>query len=160
MARRATLYGSTMMIGLVAVTATACVTGSAPRMVGTGDVVADRQRLGRVQGENLAEILDKFKAGDIAGIAVNAEVIAIMSMQIPSLFPEGSLTDKSNAKPDIWQRRGEFEATAKNLTIWSERLRDASRAKDRKVVADTLKDYPRVTCVSCHDAFRKPLPRS
>ena len=160
MTRRATLHRSIMMIVLIASTVTACTTGSAPRMVGTGDVVADRQRLMRLQGANLGEIQNKFKAGDIAGIAVNAEVLAITAMQIPSLFPEGSLTDKSNAKPEIWQRWGEFEATAKNLTIWSERLRDAARAKDEKAVADVLKDYGRVTCVSCHDTFRKPLPRS
>jgi cytochrome c556 len=160
MTRRATLHRSIMMIVLIAATVTACTTGSAPRMVGTGDLVADRQRLMRLQGANLGEIQNKFKAGDIAGIAVNAEVLAITAMQIPSLFPEGSLTDKSNAKPEIWQRWGEFEATAKNLTIWSERLRDAARAKDEKAVADVLKDYGRVTCVSCHDTFRKPLPRS
>jgi cytochrome c556 len=160
MTRRATLHRGIMMIALVAATGTACTTGSAPRMVGTGDIVADRQRLGRLQGANLGEIQNKFKAGDIAGIAVNAEVIAITSMQIPSLFPEDSLADKSNAKPEIWQRWSEFEATAKNLTIWSERLRDAARAKDQKAVADILKDYARVTCVSCHDTFRKPLPRS
>jgi len=129
-------------------------------MIGTNDIVFDRQRIMKVQDANLAEIRNKMKAGNIEGIGVNAEVIAITSMQIPSLFPKGSLTGKSNAKPEIWQRRGEFEGRAKNLTIWSERLRDAARAKDEKAVADILKDYDRVTCVACHDAFRKPLPRS
>lgn len=151
---------STMMIVLVAATATACTTGSAPRMVGTGDVVADRQRLMKVQGAQMADIQNKVKAGNLDGIAGHAEVLAITSMQITSLFPEGSLTEKSNAKPEIWVRWSEFEASAKNLTIWSERLRDASKNKDQKAVTDTLKDYGRVTCVSCHDAFRKPLPRS
>ena len=160
MIRRPTSHRSIMMIALVVATASACTTGSAPRMVGTGDIVADRQRLMRLQGANLGEIQNKFKAGDIAGIAVNAEVLAITSMQIPSLFPEGSLTDKSNAKPEIWQRWNEFDSTAKNMTIWSERLRDAARAKDQMAVADILKDYGRVTCVSCHDTFRKPLPRT
>jgi cytochrome c556 len=149
-----------MMIVLVAATTTACTTGSAPRMVGTGDVVADRQRIMRLQGTEMTDIQNKLKAGNIQGIAGNAEVLAITSMQIPSLFPEGSLTDKSNAKPEIWVRWGEFEATAKNMTIWSERLRDAAKNKDQAAVTDTLKDYGRVTCASCHDTFRKPLPRS
>jgi cytochrome c556 len=150
---------SIAMLALVVATVTACTTASS-RVVGTGDIVFDRQRLGRVQAANFAEIQNKLKAGNIEGIGVNAEVIAITSMQIPSLFPEASLTPKSNAKPEIWQRWGEFEARAKNLTIWSERLRDAARAKDEKAVADILKDYGRVTCDGCHDAFRKPLPRS
>lgn len=160
MARRAMWYRGRMMIVLAAATATACTTGSAPRMVGSGDVVADRQRVMRLQGAQMTDIQNKVKAGNIEDIAGNAEVLAITSMQITSLFPEGSLTDKSNAKPEIWVRFGEFEATAKNMTIWSERLRDASKNKDQKAVADVLKDYGRVTCVSCHDTFRKPLPRS
>jgi len=160
MIRRATLRRSIMMIVLVAATTTACTTGSAPRMVGTGDVVADRQRIMKLQGQEMTDIQNKVKAGNIQGIASNAEVLAITSMQITSLFPEGSLTDKSNAKPEIWTRWGEFEATAKNMTIWSERLRDAAKNKDQAAVTDVLKDYGRVTCVSCHDTFRKPLPRS
>jgi len=159
MTRRATFHRKMAMIVLVAAAATACTTAS-PRMVGTGDVVADRQRLMKVQGPQFTEIQNKFKAGNIEGIVTNAEVLAITSMQIPSLFPEGSLSDKSRAKPEIWQRWGEFESTAKNLTIWSERLRDAAKAKDDKAVADIMKDYARVTCVACHDAFRKPPVRS
>ena len=95
MTRRATSHRSIVMIVLVAAAATACTTGSAPRMVGTGDVVADRQRIMKLQGANFADIQEKYKAGNIAGIAVNAEVIAVTALQIPSLFPEGSLTDKS-----------------------------------------------------------------
>ena len=73
-----------------------------------------------------------------------------------SLFPEGSTSPKSNAKPEIWERWGEFESSAKNMTIWSERLRDAAKAKDEKAVADIMKDYGRVACGSCHTPFRVP----
>ena len=144
---------------LLAIGAAGCVIGS-QRMIGTGDLVFDRQRLGRVQEAQLDELRSKFKAGNIQGMAVNAEVMAITAMQIPSLFPEGSLTDKSRAKPEIWQRWSEFEAAAKNLTIWSERLRDAAGARDERIVTDTMKDFDRVACGFCHEAFRKPLPRS
>ena len=147
------------LVALVAVAAAGCVMGS-QRMTGTGDLVFDRQRLGRVQEEQLGEIQGKFKAGNIQGIAVNAEVMAITAMQIPSLFPDGSLTDKSSAKPEIWQRWNEFEAAAKNLTIWSERLRDAAGAGEEKLVADIMRDFDRVACGACHDAFRLPPPRS
>jgi len=160
MTRRATLHRSIVIIVLVAAAATACTTGSAPRMIGTGDVVADRQRIMKLQGANFADIQEKYKAGNIAGIAVNAEVIAVTALQIPSLFPEGSLTDKSKAKPEIWQRWGEFDASAKNLAIWSERLRDASRAKDTQAVNGIMKDYGRVACGSCHTPFRVPPTRS
>ena len=155
---RSMAHRSMVMIVLVAATATACTTAS-PRMIGTGDVVADRQRVMKVQGAQWSEIQAKFKAGNIEGIAVNAEVLAITAMQIPSLFPEGSLTDKSKAKPEIWQRWGEFEAASKNLTIWSERLRDAAKAKDDKAVGDVMKDFGRLACGSCHTPFRVPPPQ-
>ena len=87
-----------LLAALVAVTGAGCVIGS-QRMIGTGDLILDRQRLGRVHQEQLDEIRSKFKAGNIHGIAVNAEVIAITAMQIPSLFPEGSLNSKSQARP-------------------------------------------------------------
>lgn len=159
MIRRPSIRRSVTTLALVAATTAACTLGSG-RMIGTGDVVFDRQRLMRVQGAQLSEIQSKFRAGNIEGIGVNAEVVAITAMQIPSLFPDGSLSEKSRAKPEIWQRWGEFEATAKNLTIWSERLRDAARAKDDKAVADIVKDYARVSCGACHEAFRKPPIRS
>jgi cytochrome c556 len=144
-----------LFAALVAFTAAGCVVGS-QRMIGTGDLILDRQRLGRVQQEQLGEIQSKFSAGNIAAIAVNAEVIAITAMQIPSLFPEGSLSEKSRAKPEIWQRWSEFEASAKNLTIWSERLRDAAKAKDDRAVAGIVKDFGRVGCDACHTLFRRP----
>jgi cytochrome c556 len=156
MTRRTTGRRSIPVLVLIAATMSACTTGSAPRMVGTGDVVYDRQRLMKIQAAQWNEMQAKFKAGDIKGIAANAEVEAVTSMQIPSLFPEGSLSPQSKAKPEIWERWGEFEATAKNMTIWSERLRDASKANDEKVVADIMKDYGRVTCGSCHTPFRQP----
>jgi cytochrome c556 len=159
MARRAAFHRSMTMIVLVAATATACTTAT-QRMVGTGDVVVDRQRIMKLQGASFADIQEKFKAGNIAGIAVNAEVLAITALQIPSLFPEGSLTEKSKVRPEVWQRWSEFEASAKNLAIWSERLRDASQAKDQKAVAEIMKDYGRVACGSCHTPFRVPPVRS
>ena len=160
MTRRAKLRRSLVLIPLVAVTLAACTTAAPQRMVGTDDVVFDRQRIMKVQGAMWTDIQNKFKAGNIEAIAPNAEVIAITALQIPTLFPEGSLTEKSKAKPELWQRRDEFNKAAKNLAVWSERLRDASKAKDEKAVADIMKDYGRVSCGSCHTPFRQPQPRS
>ena len=160
MTRRANLRRSLVLIPVVAATLAACTTAAPQRMVGTDDVVFDRQRIMKVQGAMWTDIQNKFKAGNIEAIAPNAEVIAITALQIPTLFPEGSLTEKSKAKPEVWQRRDEFDKAAKNLAVWSERLRDASKAKDEKAVADIMKDYGRVACGTCHTPFRQPPPRS
>ena len=65
---------------------------------------------------------------------------------IPSLFPPGSGTDKSKAKPEIWQKWPEFEAAAKNLGVQAEKLRDAARAKNEQLTQDLVKDFGRQAC--------------
>lgn len=123
------------------------------------DPVADRQRLMKLNGANWADIQAKVKAGNAEAVAVNAEAIAVMADHIPALFPAGSLTDKSKAKPEIWQKWAEFEAAAKNMESLAEKLRDAARAKDQSTVEAMVKDFGRKACGECHTPFRQPPPK-
>jgi cytochrome c556 len=132
---------------------------SAPK-VGTGDVVADRQRLMKLNGGSWGDAQAKFKAGNIEGIAVNAETMALTGMHIPSLFPPGSLTDKSKAKPDVWEKWSDFEGAAKNMVAWSEKLRDTARTKDAAATEVVMKEFGGKACGSCHTPFRVPPPKS
>ncbi len=132
------------------------VAQTAPK-VGSGDVVADRQRLMKLNGASWADAQAKFKAGNIEAIAVNAETIALNAMHIPLLFPQGSLSEKSNAKPEIWEKRAEFESAAQNLQAWAEKLRDTAKSKDAAATEAIMKDFGRQTCGACHTPFRKPL---
>jgi cytochrome c556 len=160
MNRRLTLSASVIVIGGLALgLAAGCASKSMSKM-GSGDVVADRQRLMKAVGANWADIQAKAKAGNIDGIAVNAETLALSAQHIPSLFPEGSGTEKSKAKPDIWQKWPEFEKAAKNLEAQSEKLRDASKAKNEQLTQDIVKDFGRNTCGICHTPFRQPPPRT
>ena len=59
--------------------------------VGSGDIVADRQRLMKLNGASLKDLNDKLKAGQVEAMAVNAETLAINAQHIPSLFPKGSI---------------------------------------------------------------------
>jgi cytochrome c556 len=142
---------------LVVGVAAGCASRSAK--MGSGDVVADRQRLMKAVGANWADIQAKAKANNIEAIAVNAETLAISAQHIPSLFPEGSLTEKSKAKPEIWQKRAEFEAAAKNLETEAGKLRDAARAKNEQLTQQMVKDFGRQTCGNCHTPFRQPPPQ-
>jgi cytochrome c556 len=144
---------ASLVIGVAA----GCATQSASK-TGSGDVVADRQRLMKSVGANWADIQAKAKAGNIEGIAVNAENLALTSQHIPSLFPAGSGTEKSKAKPEIWQKWPEFEAAAKNLGMQAEKLRDAARAKNEQLTQDLVKDFGRQGCGTCHTPFRQPPP--
>lgn len=122
---------------------------SAP-IIGSGDVVADRKRLMKLNGASLEDLEAKAKAGNIESIAVNAETIALNALHIPFLFPPGSATDKSRARPDIWLKWAEFENAAKNLQAMAEKLRDAARAKDAATVEAMAKDFGRQGCGKCH----------
>lgn len=150
---RATVAGSllTLLLG--------CASTQAQMMMekpGTGDPVADRQRLMKLNGASWKDAQDKYKAGNVEAIMVNAETIAINAEHIPSLFPKGSLTDKSKAKPDVWEKWPEFQSAAKNLQAKAAELRDAARAKDQAKVDDLMKTFGRQACGTCHTPFRQP----
>jgi len=148
-----------IVIGGLAIGIAAGCASKSMSKTGSGDVVADRQRVMKLQGANWADIQAKAKAGNIEGIAVNAETLAMTAKQIPALFPEGSLTDKSKAKPEVWQKWSDFEAAAKNLETQSEKLRDAARAKNEQLTQDIVKDFGRNACGTCHTPFRQPPPQ-
>ncbi|MBI2525961.1 MAG: cytochrome c [Candidatus Rokubacteria bacterium] len=147
---------ASLVIGiLAAVTAAGC----APKMrMGSGDIVADRQRLMKLNGASWADIQAKAKAGQIEAIAVNAETLALNAMHIPSLFPEGSHTEKSKAKPEVWQKWAEFEKAAKTMEAEAVKLRDASKSKNEALTQSLVKDFGRLACGNCHTPFRVPPP--
>jgi cytochrome c556 len=154
------VYAGLVLGALAAAMAAGCATESKMAKVGSGDIVADRQRLMKLNGATWSEIQAKAKAGNIEGIAVSAETLAITAQHIPSMFPAGSLTDKSKAKPEVWQKWAEFQAAAKNMETEAEKLRDAARAKNADLTQNIIKDFGRNACGTCHTPFRVPPPRS
>ena len=121
--------------------------------------MADRQRLMKLNGASWADAQAKGKAGNWEAIAVNAETMALNAAHIPSMFPAGSLTEKSKAKPEIWQKWPEFEAAAKQMQTESEKLRDAARSKNQAAVQAAMATFGRNACGSCHTPFRVPPPQ-
>ena len=156
---RLSLIASGMVIASLVLGIGAGCAGKSMSKMGSGDVVADRQRVMKLQGASWADIQAKAKAGNIEAIAVNAETLALTAQQIPVLFPEGSLTEKSKAKPEVWQKWSEFEAAAKNLETQAAKLRDASRAKNEQLTQEIVKDFGRQACGTCHTPFRQPPPQ-
>ena len=96
----------------------------------------------------------RIEAARLAGIG--ADGFHTNAQHIPMLFPKGSLTDKSKAKADIWEKWSEFESASKNLEAKAAEVRDAARAKDQAKVEALMKDFGRQACGSCHTPFRQP----
>ena len=138
-------------VGLLA----ACATASKS----PAEYVEDRQKLMKAHGDAWKNVQDGAKAGNLQAVASNADVMANYAKQIPALFPEGSMTEKSKAKPEIWQKKAEFDASAKKMEMESIKLRDTARTGNAQATNDMIKDFGRNTCGSCHTPFRVPPPR-
>jgi cytochrome c556 len=165
--RRTGLSMKVVFAGLAAVMAAGCAsmdqpssqTAQAPKMTPAQSVEA-RQKLMKEHGDLWKSIQDKTKAGDITGVAPDADKLAMNAKKIAPLFPAGSLEGKTAAKPEIWQKWPEFEAAAKNLEMESVKLRDTAKANDKPGTEALVKDFGRKACGSCHQPFRVPPPRT
>jgi cytochrome c556 len=145
-----------VIAGLVALVGGGMAAAQTMAPIGSGDVVADRQRLMKLNGASLKDLTDKLKAGQIEAMAVNAETLALNAQHITVLFPKGSKTDKSYAKPEIWDRWAEFEGSAKAMEKLAMAVRDAAAAKDAAATQAAMQDFGRKACGSCHTPFRTP----
>ena len=157
--RRASRGAGLVVLGLAVAVAAGCASEKKIKS-GSGDIVADRQRMMKLHGQIWADIQAKAKANNIEGIEVSAETLAINAQYIPVMFPEGSLTDKSKAKPEVWQKFPEFEAAAAKMGTEAVKLRDAAKAKNAQLTQDIVKDFGRNACGACHTPFRVPPPRT
>ena len=158
--RRSRVCATVAIAALSAAAAAGCASDSMAKKMTPEQTVAERQRLMKLHGAVWADIQAKSKAGNTEAIAVSAETLAINAQRIPALFPEGTMTDKSKAKPEIWQKWPEFEAGAKKMETEAEKLRDAARAKNTQLTDDIIKTFGRDACGTCHTPFRVPPPRT
>jgi cytochrome c556 len=156
MRTRVMVQVSVVAASLVALAAVGCASMQQPKM-SAAEAIDARQKLMKEQGAAWKNVQDKTKAGQITAIVPDAEKLMSTSKEIPTLFPEGSLNpEKSNAKPEIWQKRDQFDAAAKNLETWSAKLRDAAAANNAEQTQAIVKDFGRQACGTCHQPFRVP----
>ena len=123
------------------------------------EIVAERQQVMKQNGDAWKNVQDAAKAGNWAVVAANADIMSKNAAKIPSLFPAGSMTEKSKAKPEIWQKWSEFEVTAKKMETEGAKLRDTAQSGNAQGANDIIKDFGRNACGACHTPFRVPPPR-
>ena len=102
---------------------------------------ANKAVKGAVEEKNFATV--EAKAKDIMGTAD----------MIPSLFPKGSTTGKTKAKPEIWEKSEDFGKAAKNLSKAAGELASAAKAGNEADVGVKFKALGD-TCGACHKQFR------
>jgi cytochrome c556 len=97
--------------------------------------------------------------GTSADVANSARTIIANAERIPSLFPEGSTSSDSHAKPEIWMHFDEFKGYAARLKSEGEKLLAAAEANDKAGIGQAMASMGRNACGACHNDFRLPMKR-
>ncbi|MDD2814648.1 MAG: cytochrome c [Thiotrichaceae bacterium] len=101
------------------------------------------------------EFLLKGKVAANAGsIADQAKVMAMLTKNIPAMFPKGSTTHKSDAMPVIWEKWADFEKLAQDVATKADTLAKVAVAGNAADTEAKLKDLG-AACKACHKDFRK-----
>lgn len=84
-----------------------------------------------------------------------AETVLANAKRIPAMFPKGSTTADSRAKPEIWEKWDDFEKHASGLQAEAAKLVQVAQAGDAAAIGAQLKATG-MACGGCHKAYRKP----
>jgi cytochrome c556 len=121
-----------------------------------GDEIVKRRQL--MESNNDAATKDISRAakqGNFAEVQIKAKEIMENMDKLLELFPKGSLSEKSRAKPEIWDRWDEFSQEPGKVKKAAQALADAAKTKDEAEVNAKLKALGDA-CASCHNSFRAP----
>ena len=117
------------------------------------DVNEKRQAAMKGNSADAKAIKAAVEAKDYATVEAKAKDIMGTADKIVSLFPKGSTTGKTKAKPEIWEKSEDFGKAAKNLGKAAGELASAAKAGNDAEVGVKVKAMGDA-CGACHKAFR------
>lgn len=123
------------------------------------EVIEKRQKLMKSNSAATKAIKGAVKAKDYATIETKAKDIMGNMDQVLDLFPKGSTSEKSKAKPDIWDKWDEFSKNPGKVKKAAGELAEAAKAKDDAAVGAKVKALG-AACGACHKAFRAEKKKS
>ncbi len=156
--RRSLVIG--LAIGTVAV-AMAGIVAEAFAQARPLDMIRYRQSAMKGNGGYL-NALNAYAKGEVTVVTkdtIKAYAAALVgtSLEIPGMFPAGTDTGRTNAKPEIWQKNADFLAAAKRLGEESTKLAEVATAGNEAAMKEQIGKVAQA-CGGCHQPFRKPLP--
>lgn len=119
------------------------------------EFVTQRQARMARGGGNLAsqkQVLDAN--GDLTTLTPRIERLIQWSVDLPTMFPEGSNTAASGAKPEVWSDRAGFAAAAANFQTAVRALAAPAAANDHAAFL-TAWTAAHAACSACHDAYKQ-----
>ena len=117
------------------------------------DVIQKRQDAMKGNSAAAKAIKGAVETKDYATVEAKAKDIMGTADKIVSLFPKGSTTGKTKAKPEIWEKPDDFSKAAKNLGKAASELASAAKAGNADDVDVKVKALGEA-CNSCHKQFR------
>lgn len=121
-----------------------------------GDEIEKRRLLMEGNNDAATKTISKAaKEGNFDEVQVQVKAIIENMDQMLELFPKGSISEKSRAKAEIWEKWDEFSKEPGKVKKAAQAIADAAKAKDEAEVNAKLKALGEA-CASCHKSFRAP----
>jgi cytochrome c556 len=128
------------------------------------DVVKKRKAFMEKNYDELKAIKKAVEEKDYATIQVKAREIMGNMDTLVDYFPKNSITEKSRAKPEIWEKFDEFKKIPVKVKDVADGLAKAAAAKDQARVETQFKalgsesPFKSGACYECHKDFRTSPP--
>ena len=124
------------------------------------DEIQKRRLLMENNNDTVVKALVKsVKEKDFAEIQIKVKGIMDNMDELVTLFPKGSISEKSRAKPEIWEKWDEFSKLPGTVKKAAQALGDAAKTKNEAEVEVKLKALGDA-CNACHRDFRAPRKSS
>ena len=132
-----------------------CSVAAGGAAIAQDDPIKKRQALMKRNGESAKLITAMFKGEkpyDAAAAASAVKSIGVSMDEFITLFPEGSTSKDSDAKPEIWKNKADFEgwaAQVKEDTAKAATAAAGGMASLQPAFAELGK-----SCLGCHEKYR------
>jgi cytochrome c556 len=128
------------------------------------DMVTKRKAFMNANYDDLKAIKRAVAQKDYATVELKAKDIMGRMDKLVDYFPKGSVTEKSRAKPEIWEKWDEFSKLPVKVKDIASGLAKAAAAKDEAAVQTQFKalgsesPFRSGACYECHKDFRASPP--
>ncbi len=147
------------LLGVVAIALISGPAASSEDAVSAEQVVAARKAGMALSGAtvgNMKAVIDSGASVKSQGFAASA--LARWGRALPGLFPTGTGADTlgedtTDARPEIWANRADFEEKAAAFAAAADTLRAAAQSDDAAAFAEAW-TATRASCNACHEAYK------
>jgi cytochrome c556 len=133
-----------------------CLLFAAAAMAGPEADIRYRQAVMKAKGGHMMAIQSIVK-GDVphrGDLLAHAQALAASGDMMTRLFPPGSGTGRTRARPEIWTNAADFKAKLDEYRAASRALASAAQGSDTAAIGAAMARTGR-SCKACHDRYQR-----